>query len=160
ERGQKGAADRADAADDDDDERENEDVITHSGLDREDGGDHDAGKAREHGAEAEHDHEQAPDIDAERGYHRRVGGAGTHQHANAGGDRQAGKAARSGRPRGGEGGPATPDRRAPRRAAPSPTTARASAGSAAPRPRRASPRDRSEERRVGKEGRCRWAPAH
>src|SRR5262249_51413093 len=34
ERGQKGAGDRADAADDDDDERENENVIAHSGLDR------------------------------------------------------------------------------------------------------------------------------
>src|SRR6516162_10281055 len=39
ERGEKGAADRADAADDDDDERENEDVIAHSRLNREDGGD-------------------------------------------------------------------------------------------------------------------------
>src|SRR5262249_48935321 len=81
---EQGAAVGADAADDDDDERENEDVIAHPRLDRQDGGDHDAGKAREHGAEAEHGHEQAPDIDAERGYHRRVGRAGAHQHADAG----------------------------------------------------------------------------
>jgi hypothetical protein len=54
-------------------------------------------KARQHGAEAEHDHEQALDIDAERRDHPGIGGAGPHQHADpgerhhhieAGGDRE------------------------------------------------------------------------
>src|SRR6516165_9740637 len=84
----------------DDDERENEDGIAHPGFDRQDRRDHDAGKAREHGAEAEYDHEQTPDIDAERGYHRRVGRAGAHQHADAGVRHEQVKQRRDGEPGG------------------------------------------------------------
>ena len=54
------------------------------GLDRDDRRDHDAGKSRQHGAEAEHDHEQPLDIDAERRDHAGIGGARAHQHADPG----------------------------------------------------------------------------
>ncbi len=45
---------------------------------------HRAGKAGQHGAEGEDDHEQLADIDAERRDHRRIRGAGPQQHADAG----------------------------------------------------------------------------
>ena len=41
-----------------------------------------AGEARQHGAEAEDQHEEPADIDAERGDHRRIGRARAHQHAD------------------------------------------------------------------------------
>ena len=81
---QEGATDRADAADHDHHECEDQNLITHTGLHRQDRRHHYAGKAGQHGAEAEHDHEQPLDVDAERRDHWRVGGARAHQHAKSG----------------------------------------------------------------------------
>ena len=77
------AADRADAADHDDHEGEDQDVVAHAGLDGEDRRHHRSRKARQHGAEAEHHHEQPLDVDAERRNHGGVAGACAHQHADA-----------------------------------------------------------------------------
>ena len=85
---------------DDDHEGQDQNVVAHAGFDRDDRRDHDAGEAGQHRAEAEHDHEQPLDIDAERRDHPRIGGAGPHQHADpgvghqhvkAGGDGKAGR---------------------------------------------------------------------
>jgi hypothetical protein len=44
--------------------------VAHAGLHRQDRRHHGAGKPRQHGAEAEDDHEQPADVDAERRDHR------------------------------------------------------------------------------------------
>ena len=69
-------------------------VVAHAGLDRQDRRDHGPGEARQHGAEAEHDREQPLDVDTEHRDHRRIAGAGPHQHADPGLSRPAHRAGR------------------------------------------------------------------
>ena len=75
---------RADAADDDDDEGLHQDRFADVGSDRHHRRIDDAGEARRHGADAEHQHEDLVDVDAERIDHDRILDAGAHDHADAG----------------------------------------------------------------------------
>src|SRR6185295_6966589 len=75
------AGERADAADDDDDERLYEDRLADVGRERDDRRVDDAGEAGGHRADAEHDHEDAVDVDAERVDHHRILDARAHDHA-------------------------------------------------------------------------------
>ena len=84
QRAQQRAAHRADAADDDDHQGQDQDRVAHAGLHRQDRPRHQAGEAGQPGAEREDQAVQRLDVDAERRHHRRVGGAGADQHADAG----------------------------------------------------------------------------
>ena len=81
DRGDEGAADRADAADDDDHEGEDQDVLAHADLHGQDRRLHQAGEPGERRAEPEHQRIEQLDVDAERAGHLAVGGAGADQHA-------------------------------------------------------------------------------
>src|SRR6185312_6181131 len=80
---QYGAGKRADAADDDDHEGLHQDPLADVGGDRHHRRVDDAGEARRHGADAEHQHEDLVDVDTERIDHHRILDAGAHDHADA-----------------------------------------------------------------------------
>ncbi len=82
DRGNEGAADRADAADDDHHEGENEDVLAHADLHRQDRRLHQSGEPGERGAQPEYQRIEQLDVDAECADHFAVGGAGADQHAD------------------------------------------------------------------------------
>ena len=75
---------RADAADHHHHEGLNQDVVADTRRQRHHRRVDDSGKARRHCADAEHDHEDAVDIDAERIDHAGVLDAGPHDHADPG----------------------------------------------------------------------------
>ena len=79
----KGAADRADAADDDDDKGKDQDVFAHADLRGQNGRLHQAGKTGKRGADPEHERVEQLDVDSERADHFAVRGAGPDQHADA-----------------------------------------------------------------------------
>ena len=58
-----------------------QDRLAHVGRQRHHRRIDDAGKARRHRADAEHDHEHAVDVDAERIHHGRILDSGAHDHA-------------------------------------------------------------------------------
>ena len=63
-----------------DDEGEDEDILTHADLHREDRCLHESGKSRERRAEAEYQRVEEFYVDAEGAYHC-IGGTGADQHA-------------------------------------------------------------------------------
>src|SRR5262249_33005554 len=81
---QHGARERSDAADDDYDEGLHQDRLADVGGDRDHRRVDDAGEARGHGADAEHQHEDLVDVDAERIDHHGILDAGAHDHADTG----------------------------------------------------------------------------
>ena len=78
------AGERPDAADDDDDEGLHQNRLADVGRDRHHRRIDDAGETGRHGANAEHEHEDLVDVDAERIDHLRVLDARAHDHADAG----------------------------------------------------------------------------
>ena len=88
------AADRTDATNDDHHESEDEDILAHADLDREDWRLHDAGKACKRRAKPEDQRVEELDVDAERADHLAIGSAGADQHAEPGAHDQAVEQAR------------------------------------------------------------------
>src|SRR5690606_21384519 len=76
------AGEGSDAADDDHYEGLHQDRLPHVRRDRHDRRIDDAGEARCHGADSEHQHEYPLDIDPERTDHHRILDARAHDHAD------------------------------------------------------------------------------
>src|SRR6185437_13069628 len=79
-----GAGERSDAADHHHHEGFDQDIVADARRQRNHRRVDDAGKAGRHRADAEHDHEDAVDVDAERIDHHRILDAGAHDHAEPG----------------------------------------------------------------------------
>ena len=76
----KGAPDRADAADDDTDQHQDQDLLAHAHLHRGDRAEQRSGHGGQHGAQREHAQEQQRHAHAHQRGHLPVGRAGAHQH--------------------------------------------------------------------------------